>query len=158
MSGDTRYDVAVVGAGPIGSATTRHLVDQGASVLIVGPEEPARFDDHEGVWAGYYDEGRLAHVLEVPLMTSMLATRSIRRFPALRERTGVEFTTPTHSLNVLPDLGDGAPGSEWFDRDKLVRNAEDLGVAVSTLSEDDLRSEYPNLRFAPGHRARWAAE
>lgn len=153
MSGDTRYDVAVVGAGPIGSATARHLVDQGASVLIVGPEEPARFDDHEGVWAGYYDEGRLAHVLEVPLMTSMLAMRSIRRFADLRERTGVEFTTPTHSLNVLPDARDGGAVSEWFDRDKLVRNAEDLGVAVSALSEDDLRSDYPTLRFAPGHVA-----
>lgn len=146
-----RFDVAVVGAGPIGSATARHLTDQGVSVLVVGPDEPATFEGHQGVWAGYYDQGRLAHVLEVPLVTSLLATRSLRRFSELRERSGVEFTSPTQSLSVLPDVADGAPGAEWFDRDRLLRNAEDLGVAVSALSEDDLRSDYPRLRFAPGH-------
>lgn len=146
-----RFDVAVVGAGPIGSATARHLADRGVSVLLVGPDEPATFEDHQGVWAGYYDQGRLAHVLEVPLVTSLLATRSLRRFAELRERSGVEFTSPTQSLSVLPDVADGAPGAEWFDRDRLLRNAEDLGVAVSALSEGDLRSDYPRLRFAPGH-------
>lgn len=146
-----RFDVAVVGAGPIGSATARHLVDRGVSVLVVGPDEPATFEDHQGVWAGYYDQGRLAHVLEVPLVTSLLATRSLRRFAELRERSGVEFTSPTQSLSVLPDVAVGAPGAEWFDRDRLLRNAEDLGVAVSALSEDDLRRDYPRLRFAPGH-------
>ena len=146
-----RFDVAVVGAGPIGSATARHLADRGVSVLVVGPDEPATFEDHQGVWAGYYDQGRLAHVLEVPLVTSLLATRSLRRFAELRERSGVEFTSPTQSLSVLPDVADGAPGAEWFDRDRLLRNAEDLGVAVSALSEGDLRSDYPRLRFAPGH-------
>lgn len=151
MPAAAHYDVAVVGAGPIGSATARHLADRGASVVVVGPDEPADFRDHQGVWAGYYDQGRLAHVLEVPLVTSLLATRSLRRFPELRERSGVDFTTPTHSLSVLPDVSDGAPGAEWFDRDRLLRNAEDLGVAVTALGEDDLRREYPQLRFAPGH-------
>lgn len=146
-----RFDVAVVGAGPIGSATARHLADRGVSVLVVGPDEPATFEDHQGVWAGYYDQGRLAHVLEVPLVTTLLATRSRRRFAELRERSGVEFTSPTQSLSVLPDVADGAPGAEWFDRDRLLRNAEDLGVSVSALSEDDLRSDYPRLSFAPGH-------
>ena len=151
MPVESQYDVAVVGAGPIGAATARHLADQGASVIVVGPAEPERFDDHQGVWAGYYDQGRLAHVLEVPLVTSLLATRSIRRFPELRERSGVTFTTPTHSLSVLPDVTAGSPGSEWFDRDRLLRNAEDLGVAVSPLSADEMRREYPRMRFAPGH-------
>ena len=151
MSVESRYDVAVVGAGPIGAATARHLADQGASVIIVGPAEPERFDDHQGAWAGYYDQGRLAHVLEVPLVTSLLATRSIRRFPELRERSGVTFTTPTHSLSILPDVTEGTRGSEWFDRDRLLRNAEDLGVAVSPLSADEMRREYPRLHFAPGH-------
>lgn len=151
MPAAPHYDVAVVGAGPIGSATARHLADRGASVVVIGPDEPATFADHQGVWAGYYDQGRLAHVLEVPLITSLLATRSLRRFPELRERTGVEFTTPTQSLSVLPDAADGAPGADWFDRDRLIRNAEDLGVEVTALSEHDLRREYPTLRFTPGH-------
>ncbi|MBE9372913.1 FAD-binding oxidoreductase [Saccharopolyspora sp. HNM0983] len=151
MHDSSRFDVAVVGAGPLGAATARHLTDRGASVLIVGPAEPDRFDDHRGVWAGYYDQGRLAHVLEVPLVTSLLATRSIRRFPDLRERSGVEFTAPTHSLCVLPDVSGHPQAAEWFDSSRLVRNAEDLGVAVEQLGEDELRSTYPQLRFAPGH-------
>ncbi|KAA0918426.1 FAD-binding oxidoreductase [Dietzia sp. ANT_WB102] len=151
MPGESRYDVAVVGAGPIGAATARHLTDRGARVVVIGPAEPDRFDDHQGVWAGYYDQGRLAHVLEVPLVTSMLATRSLRRFAELRERSGVTFTTPTHSLSVLPDVSSSETGSEWFDRERLIRNAEDLGVAVSPLSAEDLRRDYPRLRFAPGH-------
>lgn len=147
------FDVAVVGAGPIGSATTRHLAEQGVDVAVIGPAEPTTFADHQGTWAGHYDEGRLAHVLEVPLMTSMLTMRSIRRFDALRESTGIEFTTPTHSVTVLPtDLGDGT-ASTWFDRELLAANARDLGVKVHELDEEGLRATYPGLSFEPGHVA-----
>ncbi len=38
-SGD--YDVIVVGAGLVGSAAARHLVEiSGLQVLLIGPEEP----------------------------------------------------------------------------------------------------------------------
>ncbi|MDG3009759.1 FAD-binding oxidoreductase [Rhodococcus sp. D2-41] len=153
MQDELRFDVAVVGAGPLGAATARHLADRGAAVLVVGPDEPAGFEDHQGVWAGYYDQGRLGHVLEVPLVTSLLAARSMRRFPELRERSGVEFTTPTHSLAVLPDASENPQVSLWFDRDRLLRNAEDLGVMVEAFDEDGLRREYPQLRFPTGHVA-----
>ena len=147
------HDVVVVGAGPIGSATARHLAEQGVDVAVIGPDEPASFTDHTGTWAGYYDEGRLCHVLEVPLMTSMLTMRSIRRFDDLRARTGVEFTTPTHSVTVLPaDTGSGS-ASTWFDRDRLTANARDLGVQVHELDEEGLRTAYPGLSFEPGHVA-----
>jgi len=148
-----RYDFIVVGAGPIGSSTARHLAEGGHSTLVVGPDEPAGFEDHQGVWAGYYDEGRLAHVLEVPLMTSMLAMRSIRRFAELRERTGVEFTVPTHSVSVMPRQALTTSASDWFDRDLLARNARDLGVEVFELDEDGLRDAYPSLDFEPEHVA-----
>ena len=147
------HDVVVVGAGPIGSATGRHLAEQGIDVAIIGPEEPDSFIGHDGTWAGYYDEGRLCHVLEVPLMTSMLTMRSIRRFDALRAKTGIEFTTPAHSVTVLPDnLGAGS-ASTWFDRELLAANARDLGVRVHELDEEGLRAAYPDLRFEPGHVA-----
>lgn len=147
------HDVVVVGAGPIGSATARHLAEQGIDTAIIGPEEPTSFEGHEGTWAGYYDEGRLCHVLEVPLMTSMLTMRSVRRFGELRAKTGIKFTTSTHSVTVLPeDLGDGS-ASMWFDRDLLAANARDLGVRVHELDEEGLRTSYPHLSFEPGHVA-----
>ncbi|MEO3781786.1 FAD-dependent oxidoreductase [Actinocorallia sp. B10E7] len=149
-----QYDVIVVGAGPIGSSAARHLADAGHATLIVGPEEPAGFEDHQGVWAGHYDEGRLAHVLEVPLMTCLLTMRSIGRFEALRERTGITFTTPTHSLAVMPrDTGADSRGGNWFDREALSQNARDLGIEVDELDEDDLCREYPSLTLEPGHVA-----
>ncbi|GAB2664292.1 FAD-dependent oxidoreductase [Prescottella soli] len=151
MQGEGYFDVIVVGAGPIGAATARHLSERGASVLVVGPDEPSGFADHDGVWAGYYDQGRLAHVLEVPLMTSMLTMRSIRRFPDLQRRTGVEFAMSRHSLTVMPDGSEGGEVADWFDRAVLAGNAADLNVAVQQLSDEELRREYPELRFAPGH-------
>ncbi|WP_430330907.1 NAD(P)/FAD-dependent oxidoreductase [Rhodococcus sp. ACT016] len=151
MQDEGRFDVIVVGAGPIGAATARHLSERGASVLVVGPDEPSGFADHDGVWAGYYDQGRLAHVLEVPLMTSMLAMRSIRRFPDLQERTGVEFAIPRQSLTVMPDDSEGGGLADWFNRALLAGNAADLNVAVEQFSAEELRREYPDLGFAPGH-------
>ncbi|WP_067797996.1 NAD(P)/FAD-dependent oxidoreductase [Actinomadura formosensis] len=151
MQQPTGFDVAVVGAGPIGAATARHLADQGAHVLIVGPAEPPDYAGHDGVWSGHYDQGRLGHILEVPLVASLLAARSIRRFGELTERTGVEFTHPVHSLAVMPAALDGREPSEWFDLGRLKRNAEDVGHPVEHLSAARLRDRYPGLTFEPGH-------
>ncbi len=147
------YDLAVIGAGPLGAATARHAAQSGARVLVVGPDEPAGIDGHEGTWAGYYDQGRLCHVLEVPLVTSLLARRSRRRFPELIGRTGIDFLTPTHSVTVLPAAGRGGTSATWFDREVLASNAADLGVVVDELDEKELAAAYPTLRFEPGHVA-----
>ena len=149
----SRVDLAVVGAGPLGTATARHAAESGASVLLIGPDEPADPTGHQGTWAGYYDQGRLCHVLEVPLVTSMLAMRSRRRFPELIARTGVDFLTPTHSVTVLPEQPSPAVGVTWFDRGVLASNAADLGVEVDQLDETQLRTAYPGLVFEPGHVA-----
>lgn len=151
MQEHTEFDVAVVGAGPIGAATARHLADQGARVLIVGPAEPPDFAGHDGVWSGHYDQGRLGHVLEVPFVAALLAARSIRRFGELARRTGVEFTQPVHSLAVMPAALGGRAPSEWFDLGRLMQNAEDVGQPVEHLSEAQLRERYPHLNFEPGH-------
>jgi len=151
MDDSPSFDVVVIGAGPLGAATARHLADRDTSVLVVGPDEPARFDDHEGVWAGYYDQGRLAHALEVPLVTTLLATRSRRRFADLEERSGVVFTTPVRSLSILPSAEENPQASTWFDAGQIMNNAEDLGVPVDALDEDRLRTDFPQLRFPRNH-------
>lgn len=150
---DTAYDLAVIGAGPLGSATARHAAESGARVVVIGPDEPTDHADHEGVWAGHYDQGRLCHVLEVPLVTSLLAMRSMRRFADLTARTGVDFLTPTHSVTVLPDRAAPGVGGDWFDREVLLGNAADLGVRLDELDEQALAQAYPELSFEPGHVA-----
>ncbi|NPC96814.1 FAD-binding oxidoreductase [Nocardioides sp. zg-DK7169] len=153
MSTEPTYDLAVIGAGPLGAATARHAAETGARVVLIGPDEPADPTTHEGTWSGHYDQGRLCHVLEVPLVTSLLAMRSQRRFADLITRTGVNFLTPTHSVTVLPDQAPGGSASLWFDAEPLARNAADLGVEVDHLDEDALAAAYPALRFEPGHVA-----
>ncbi|WP_235027295.1 NAD(P)/FAD-dependent oxidoreductase [Dietzia psychralcaliphila] len=151
MSDDHSYDHLVIGAGPIGAATARHLAERGDSVLVIGPEEPTDFVDHQGTWAGYYDQGRMCHVLEIPVITGILTTRSVRRLPALSDSTGIRFTTDVHCLSVNPRDTSGVAAAEWFDRDVLAANARDLGVEVHQLDEDDLRRDYPALRLESGH-------
>lgn len=147
------YDLAVIGAGPLGASTARHAAESGARVVVIGPDEPADPATHEGTWAGYYDQGRLCHVLEVPLVTSLLAMRSRRRFADLIARTGIDFLTPTHSVTVLPTGDVGGQASLWFDKSVLAGNALDLGVEVDDLDEAELAAAYPNLSFEPGHEA-----
>ena len=153
QGGDQTYDVIVVGSGPLGSATARHAAESGASVLLVGPEEPADPAGHEGTWAGYYDSGRMCHVLEVPLVTSLLTMRSVRRFPDLIERTGVDFLTPVESVMVLPSTPPDGSAAAWFDKSVLAGNGRDLGVELDDLSEEQLAAVYPKLTFEPGHEA-----
>lgn len=150
---DTVYDLAVIGAGPLGAATARHAAESGARVVVVGPEEAEDPASHEGTWAGWYDQGRMCHALEVPLPTVVLAMRSRRRFDDLIARTGVDFLTPTHSVTVLPSSDLDGSSSLWFDREVLARNAADVGADVDLLDEHELAAAYPNLRFEPGHVA-----
>lgn len=51
------FDVVVVGAGPIGSATTRHLAEQGVDVAVIGPAEPTTFADHQARGPGTTTRG-----------------------------------------------------------------------------------------------------
>lgn len=153
MNDAAPYDLAVVGAGPLGTAAARHAAESGARVVLIGPDEPSDPSAHAGTWAGYYDQGRLCHVLEVPLPTALLAMRSRRRFGDLIARTGIDFLTPTHSVTVLPGAAATGGSSLWFDRDVLARNAADLGVAVDELDEAQLAAAYPDLTFEPGHVA-----
>lgn len=153
MTTDSSFDLVIVGAGPLGTATARHAAESGARVLVIGPDEPSDPSDHEGTWAGYYDQGRLCHVLEVPLVTSLLAMRSRRRFDDLIARTGINFLTPTHSVTVLPSVNTDDRAAIWFDKAVLAGNAADLGVETDDLSEVELAAAYPGLTFEPGHEA-----
>jgi len=144
------YDVAVVGAGPLGAATARHLAEAGHAVVIIGPAEPVDHRDHRGTWAGHYDQGRIAHVLEVPLITALLTRRAMSRFDALEEATGVRFAHPVDSVTVLPGPEVPTPGS-WFDADVLRSNARDLGVPIEEADAAGLASRYPGVHYEPGH-------
>ena len=53
------YDVAVIGAGMIGSSCAKYLSKFDLKVLLIGPDEAAREEVH-GAW---FDQGRNATVV-----------------------------------------------------------------------------------------------
>lgn len=153
----THADVIVVGAGPIGSAAARHLATLGERVVVVGPDEPADFVGHRGLWSGHYDQGRLA-AIDVPFVASVVGLRAMRRFPGIEAESGVRFTEPHPLLTVSPEdeagtLPDGDGHSEFFGRDSLIANIDELGGSYELLDGATLASRYPDLHVPPGHVA-----
>ncbi|MGJ3508258.1 NAD(P)/FAD-dependent oxidoreductase [Enemella sp. A6] len=145
---------AVVGAGPLGSTAARYLAEAGASVVLIGPGDPADVDPNQP-WSGWSDESRMFHAVDLPLVSAILAKRSRARFGDLEARSGVQFSTANPSLTVS-----GAPRSErtpgieidtHFDIATLMQNAADIGIEVERIEADDLAERYPALRFNEGH-------
>ncbi|HSG88235.1 MAG TPA: FAD-binding oxidoreductase [Pseudomonadales bacterium] len=83
--------IAVVGKGLIGSAAARHLAEAGAEVLLVGPDEPAVAQGHDGVFASHYDAARITRRLDRDPLWAQLACRSIDRHAELQTASGVHF-------------------------------------------------------------------
>lgn len=85
------FDFAIVGAGMMGSAAARHLALTGASVVLIGPGEPADTQNHTGVFASHYDEARITRRIDSNADWSRLATASIRRYADIEEQSGLKF-------------------------------------------------------------------
>lgn len=98
-------DVVVVGKGLIGSAAARHLAEAGARVAVVGPDEPASYASHTGVFASHYDQGRLAHRSARHLVWAQLAARSLAAYAAIEARSGTPFHTSRGTLSLVRDAG-----------------------------------------------------
>jgi len=94
--------IAVIGAGPLGSATARHLAEAGHAVTVFGPDEPASFQGHRGTWSGHYDQGRMA-VTDPLVVATELGHRSMARYDDLERRSGVTFTKAHPQLMMFPD-------------------------------------------------------
>lgn len=151
--------VIVVGCGPIGAATARHLAELGKQVTVVGPDEPSDFRNHQGLWSGHYDSGRLA-CIDMPLIPTLLGLRAMRRFPQLEADTGVTFSSRMPVMNVLPanaaELsvamgGSEAMADEWLNVDALLANIAEFGGNAEVLDDDQLRARFPHIKLPPGH-------
>ena len=141
------WDVAVIGAGPIGSSAARHLAHE-TSVLTIGPAEPDSFRDHDGLWAGSYDEGRGGHLVSSHI-SSIINRRSMVDFPDLEAETGVSFSRHNPFLTVSPQHKEEE--LPQYDLDRLLQLASDLGIKVQPLSAEQLHQKLPDLHFRQEH-------
>lgn len=143
--------MAVVGAGPLGSATARHLAEQGHAVTVFGPDEPATYVGHRGTWSGHYDQGRLA-VTDPLRVATVLGHRAMARYEEIERRSGVEFATPHPQLMMFPDGSGDAGELSQSDKhayrmlDAVLENSRDH-VMPEILDGAQLHARFPDMRF-----------
>lgn len=149
------FDFAVVGKGMMGAAAARHLSMAGASVALIGPDEPDDWANHGGVFASHYDNARITRTIDQDPVWARLARRSIDRYPEIAGESGIDFYAEVGCLIAAP-----APGGE-FDYLENVAHARDrLGVDAPLILGHDLAQRFPWFRFPKGyggiHEARGA--
>lgn len=85
----------VVGAGPMGASTARHLSldPEAGSVTVIGPDQPRPPTPHErGVpYGAWHDEARLTRVIADDDVWASLAEESIDRYPQIAADGGQPF-------------------------------------------------------------------
>ncbi|NEP20023.1 MAG: FAD-binding oxidoreductase, partial [Leptolyngbya sp. SIO4C1] len=94
------YDYIVLGRGLIGAAAARHLSKAGYLTALVGPDEPQDRQQHQGVFASHYDEGRITRILDPHLHWAQLAQRSIACYRSLEAQTSITFYQEVGHLAV----------------------------------------------------------
>jgi glycine/D-amino acid oxidase-like deaminating enzyme len=101
---DTIYDVVVVGNGMFGAAATRHLSARGLRVVAVGPDEPADWKTHDGVFSSHYDQGRITRIIDADPVWAQLAQRSIAVYPELEAQSGIGFHHRSGGVWIYPQI------------------------------------------------------
>ncbi|MGR3434701.1 MAG: FAD-dependent oxidoreductase, partial [Shimia sp.] len=93
--------IAIVGAGLIGSAAARHAAALGATVTLIGPDEPIEAAGHAGPFGSHWDEGRITRGLDAVPFWSVAARLSIARYAQIAAQGG---------RAVLREVGAGLVG------------------------------------------------
>lgn len=141
-TGSKPYDVIVIGAGMMGAAAARHLVDMGATTLLVGAVEPADKAQHGGVFASHYDQARITRRLDSKADWARFSSRSIARYAEIEAAGEQRFFHPVGALMAGPETGEGA----WLiERSRDV--AADQGIVHEDLDADGLRDRFPFFAF-----------
>jgi len=136
------FDYLVIGAGLIGSAAVRYLSQGSNKVALIGPDEPADWVNHEGVFASHYDQGRIARVLSSDRVWAVLAQRSIAEYRAIETQSGIPFYVPCGGVQV---------GLQSSDRDDFISKTaavgESLGIDFAKLTAVTFSKSCPTLQF-----------
>lgn len=140
------FDFVIVGKGLMGAAAARHLSHAGASVALVGPDEPDDWQNHAGVFASHYDNARITRTIDNDPVWARLARRSIDRYPAIAEASGIDFYFEVGCLIAAP-----APGGGFDYLDRVGRARDRLGVEAPLILGGDLVGRFPWFRFPEGH-------
>jgi sarcosine oxidase len=136
MRAVSTFRIAVVGKGMIGAAAARHLAQRVSDVALIGPDEPARRDAWDDVFASHYDEGRIYRILDPDPIWALLARRAIDRYAEIEAQSGIAFHEEAGFLAAGPD-------AELVER--YASAGERLGAPVERLGAAQLAARFPYL-------------
>lgn len=141
-------DFAVVGRGLWGTAAAMYLARAGHSVALIGPSEPKDRAVHDAPFASHYDAGRITRSIDRDALWARASARSIARYGALAEDSGISFYTACGGMMALPDAASASA---------VARIAGAEGYPIDQLSGKDLADRFPEFTFAPNIHAIWDA-
>lgn len=131
------HDAIVVGCGPMGSATARHLAEAGRQVLLIGPTEdpdPAT----ARAFASHHDRARIVRQLGHDAHWTALNQRAHRGMEALAAHTGRAFRSTEGCVYTSLDPDDAHIA-------RALAEAEATGLPAERLSPDALAARWPDL-------------
>jgi sarcosine oxidase len=126
------YDVIVIGAGVIGTATARALVDRGRHTLILERAQVA----HKG--GSSHGLSRIVRLTDFHPDYVRLNRLAMRAWTELQDAAGEELLVRTGNLEVGPAAHDYA--------DALT----EAGERLTWLTADEASERWPGLRFRKG--------
>jgi sarcosine oxidase len=134
--------LAVIGRGLIGAAAARHLCKMGHDVALVGPDEPADFSRHNGVFGSHYDEGRITRRFDPEPFWVQMNCAAISRYGEISAESGVEFYREVGVLHV----GSG----ESPDVASVGRITAEAGILCEAYDGAGLAERFPYLGSTAG--------
>ena len=134
--------VAVIGRGLIGAAAARHLCAMGHEVALIGPDEPAEFAQHDGVFGSHFDEGRITRSLDQHPFWAEVSRAAIARYGDIAAQSGVEFYSEVGALHFGP--------ADHPDILATGKVAAEQAIPCEAHDDAGLAERFPYLRFPAG--------
>ncbi len=126
----------------IGAAAARHLSKMGHQVALIGPDEPADYAGHGGVFGSHYDEGRITRRFDSTPFWRDLNRAAITRYGEILAESGVEFYREAGVLHVGP--------GERPELSSIGGIAAEAGILVEAYDNAGLAKRFPYLGFPAG--------
>ena len=133
------FRFVVVGRGMMGAASARHLASMtDGPIALIGPDEPADWASHLGVFASHYDSGRITRTIDPDPVWAELAYRSIARYRDIEAASGIAFFQEIGCLIAGPDEAPIHPGLQ-----RILEVGARFGLDLELVRDADLQSRFP---------------
>ncbi|MEM8863661.1 MAG: FAD-dependent oxidoreductase, partial [Chloroflexota bacterium] len=138
------FDVTVIGKGMIGSAAARYLSMMGQNVALIGPDEPADFKTHNGVFSSHYDQGRITRVVDPKMIWGRLAQMAQNAYSKIEAQSGIRFHHAVGGVRAA------AVPIESIDKAREV--ATHWGADFCEMTRGEMQKAMPFFRFPEGSK------